>query len=303
MKGISFYPAFFFIWLITLLPLPILFVFSDFLFVILFYLVRYRRKVVMKNLRNAFPERSPGEIRSLARRFYRHLTDSFIEAVYSLNMSEKEHSRRYVYKNPGLLDEYYMQNRNILLLISHYGNWEWLSSLPRFVKHTVLFIYKPLQNKLFDKFFLKLRQKYGIRGIPMGATLRVLAGHKQEKEPVILYSLADQRPQWKNTRYWCRFLNQDSAIFAGTEKLSRQFDMTVVFLKVRKLKRGAYEIEFVPLCEDPDRAAEFEITRKYFDTVESVIRQKPEHWLWSHNRWKYRRDPDRNPVDIDQILG
>ncbi len=257
----------------------------------------------MKNLQNAFPEKTLRDIRILSRKFYRHLTDSFIESVYSLNISEEEHSRRYAFRNTGILDEIFQQNRNVLLLMSHYGNWEWTSILPRHSKHTNLIIYKTLQNKKFEKLFLKIRSKYGANCVPMESTLRHLNQYEGKKEPVILYSLADQRPQWSKTRYWAKFMNQDSAIYAGTEKLCRRYDMAVVFLKVSKLRRGYYEIEFLPIFLDPGKAAEFEITRKYLDMVESVIREKPEYWLWSHNRWKYKRDPDRNPVDIDQILG
>ena len=302
MKSVLYYTAYSLIWLFTLLPLRILFFFSDQLFVLLFCLAGYRRRVVFTNLQNAFPEKSRKEIHRIARRFYRHLTDSFVELVYPLNMNVREHSRRYSFKNPGLLEELYGQKRNILLLMSHYGNWEWLSILPRFTRYTALAIYKPLQNKRFDRLVLRLRSKYGVIGVPMESTMRTLINHEAKKEPVILYSLADQRPQWKTIRYWARFMNQDSPILAGTEKLSRRFNMAVIFLKVSKISRGHYEAEFVPLCMDPGRMAEFEITRKYFDTVESVIRDKPEYWLWSHNRWKYQRDPGRNPVDIDQIL-
>ena len=136
----------------------------------------------------------------------------------------------------------------------------------------------------------------------MESTLRTLIMYEKAKEPVILYSLADQRPQWKITRYWTRFMNQDSAILAGSEKLSRRFNMAVLFLKVTKLHRGCYEAEFLPICIEPTQAPEFEITRKYFDMVESVIREKPDYWLWSHNRWKYRRLPSKDSVDIDEIL-
>jgi len=303
MKNILFYAAYTLIWLITLLPLGVLYFLSDLFFLMLYCLVRYRRKVVFKNLHNVFPEKPPKEIRIIARRFYRHLTDSFVELVYQLNMREKEHKKRYVFVNPEFLEKLHGQGRNILLLMSHYGNWEWLSLLPRHTDYTALAIYKPLQNKKFDRFVLGLRSKYGVVGVPMESTLRTLINYESRNEPVILYSLADQRPQKKTIRYWAKFLNQDSAILAGTEKLSRRFNMAVVFLMVTKVKRGRYHIEFVPVCMEPGEAAEFEITRKYLDTVEALIRERPEYWLWSHNRWKYKRDPDKAAVDIDLELG
>ena len=168
-----------------------------------------------------------------------------------------------------------------------------------FCRHTNLAIYKPLQDKQFDSFFLKLRGKYGVVGVPMESTLRALIDYQQRKEPVLMYSLADQRPQGKLTRYWARFLNQDSAVLAGADKLSRKFDMAVVYYDVRKIRRGYYEAEFIPLFHGTGDIPEFAITRKYLDTLESIVREKPEYWLWSHNRWKYTRDPSRHPVDID----
>jgi Kdo2-lipid IVA lauroyltransferase/acyltransferase len=301
MKSVLYHSAYALIWLITLLPLRILFLISDFMFVLLYYLIRYRRKVVMKNLVNSFPEKSQQEISTIARKFYRHLTDTFVELVYPLNMRKSEHSRRYKFKNTSLLDDLYKQDRNILLMMSHYGNWEWLSILPEFTDFTSLAIYKPLQNKKFDKLIHDLRGKYGVIGVPMESTLRSLIRYEQKREPVIMFSLADQRPQWKTTRYWARFMNQDSAILAGAEKVSRRFNMAVIYLKVSKVKRGCYEIEFVPVCIETDRAVKFEITRNYLDIVETVIKERPEYWLWSHNRWKYKRDIERNHVDIDQV--
>lgn len=302
MKDIPYYLTITFIRLLTLLPLRVLFIFSDFLYVLLFHIAGYRRNVVMKNLRNAFPEKQGPEINKIARKFYMHLTDSFIESVYQINMKEKEHARRYVFKNPEALNELYREGRSVLLLMSHYGNWEWLSLLPRFTRHTNLAIYKPLQNKKFNRLFLRLRERYGVVGVPIKSILRVLHKYAKEGTPVIVYSLADQRPQWKNTRYWARFLNQDTAIMAGTEKICRRYDLAVVFLKVNKVRRGTYEAEFIPLCLNPGNIKEFEITRKYLDTVESIIREKPQYWLWSHNRWKYMRLPSKDPVDIDEVL-
>lgn len=303
MKGVFFIVARSLIWLLTLLPLSVLYVFSDLVFLLLYYVVRYRRRVVFRNLKRSFPEKPAREIGKIARKFYRHLTDSFIELVYPLNMGEKEHRRRFQFRNPGLLEDLYSQKRNILLLMSHYGNWEWLSLLPRITDYTCLAIYKPLQNKRFDKMVLDLRSKYGVVAVPMESTLRSLIRYEQAKVPVVLYSLADQRPQWINIRYWARFMNQDSPVMAGTEKLSRRFNMAVVFMKVIKMRRSCYEIELVPVSMEPVKEAEFAMTRRYFDMVEDQIREEPAFYLWSHNRWKYHRQPERNPVDIDEKLG
>ncbi len=304
MKRILFYLVYALIWLITLLPLRVLYLFSDFICLILYYLVAYRKKTVYQNLRNSLPELSAEEIGKIARKFYRWLCDSFVESVYRIHMGEMENARRMRIEEPDLfLEKYYSQGKSIVLLLSHYGNWEWLTRLPRLTKHTFLSIYKPLNNRYFDNLFVQLRSQFGAKLITMDATLRTLISCHQNRQPVILYTIADQRPQWTSIQHWTTFLNQDTPVITGPEKIARKFNYAVYFLDVQKIKRGYYRTEFKLLCENPADVPEFYITRKYHAMVERKIRERPELWLWTHKRWKYYRQEARDPVYIGDLSG
>ncbi len=301
MKRILYYLTYSFLWLITLLPLPVLYLLSDFIYLVLYYLVGYRKKTVYQNLRKSLPDKSPKEIRCIARKFYHQLCDYFIESVYLINMSEKENDRRMQFKNPEILQENYNQGKSILLLVSHYGNWEWPNRMTRLSPHALLGIYKPLQNKYFDGLFLQLRGRFGGIGIPMDSTLRTLISYQQNNKPCILYTVADQRPQWTGIQHWTTFLNQDTPVITGPEKIARRFKLPVYFLDLQKIKRGYYSAEFKLICEDPGAVPEFHISRKYQAMVERNILQRPELWLWSHKRWKYFRHQAQNPVYIGDL--
>lgn len=301
MKRILFYLVYSFLWLITLLPLPLLYLLSDFIYLILYYLVGYRKKTVYLNLMHSLPEKTPKQIRYIARKFYHHLCDYFIESVYLIHMSEKENARRISYKNAEFLQDYYEQGKSIILLVSHYGNWEWPNRITKLSPHTLLGIYKPLQNKYFDRFFSQLRGQFGGIAIPMESTLRTVINYQQNKKPFVLYTVADQRPQWTGIQHWTTFLNQDTPVITGPEKIARTFHLSVYFLDLQKIKRGYYSAEFKLLSEQPATEPEFEITRRYQAMVEKTILRQPEFWLWSHKRWKYYRHEAKNPLYIGDL--
>ncbi|MEE9461038.1 MAG: lysophospholipid acyltransferase family protein [Bacteroidales bacterium] len=301
MKRILYYLVYSILWLITLLPLPVLYLFSDFVYLILYYLVGYRKQTVYQNLRNSLPYKSPKEIRHIARKFYRQLCDYFIESIYRIHMGEKENARRLHYINPELLQDYYNRGKSIVLLLSHYGNWEWPTRISKLSYHDILAIYKPLQNKYFDRLFLQLRGQFGAIGIPMDSTLRTLVTYQRNNQPVVLYTIADQRPQWTSIQHWTTFLNQDTPVITGPEKIARRSNIPVYFLNLQKIKRGFYSAEFMLICENPKDVPEFDITRKYLAMLERSILQRPEIWLWSHKRWKYFRHEAQNPVYIGDL--
>ncbi len=290
LKCIAFIPVYAFLWTITWLPPRVLYVFSDFIFLIIYYLIPYRKKLVLKNLRRSFPEKNKKEIRRISRRFYHHLCDYFIESVYGLHMSAKEINRRYRYKNPELLQSLYDRDRSVILVLGHYGNWEWTSNFPLNIPHTVMAIYKTLHNPYFDRLFVKVRSKFGLVPVPMESTLRRMIEYKQRGIKTLTIFLADQRPRWKNIQYWTTFLNQDTPVLLGPEKTAKKLDQAVVFIHVNKLKRGYYESEFILLHDDPRETGTYEITESHLRTLEKIIREEPEWWLWSHNRWKHSKD-------------
>jgi len=276
MKGLLFYLVYIFIWLITLLPLRILYLLSDFLYLIAYYIVRYRRKTTFGNLRESIPDKTPDEIHRIAKTFYRQLTDYFIEWMYRIHMGEKELSRRLVYNNPGIFEKYRKEGRSIMLLLSHHGNWEWPTRIPQASGYKTLAIYKPLQNKYFDSFFLRLRGKFGAVGVPMESSLRSIIKHQQSGIPILVYTIADQRPQYRSIEHWSRFLNQEAPVITGPEKIAKKFNMVTIFLHIDRVKRGYYEAEFHVISENLTDLPEFTMTRKYLGMLENAIRNRPD---------------------------
>ncbi len=244
-------------------------------------------------MRNAFPEKSEKEIKQIAKRFYKHFCDFVLESVKTIHISKKQNAKRFTYKNLEVFHELYKKNKNVILVSGHYGNWEWLVSLPSKLEHKFLALYKPLSNKYFDKLIINLRSKYATGMVPMDDTLRVMLDYKRKNELIITWFLADQTPP-RETQYWTKFLNQETPIFLGTEKIARKLNHTVVFMDIHKLKRGYYQAEFTLLFENAADTKEYEITEKHTKYLENIINQKPEYWLWSHRRWKHKRPENIN---------
>ncbi len=289
MKKIAYYIFFVATWLITLLPLRVLYLFSDFLFLILYYFPSYRRNIVEKNLRNSFPEKEDAELKIIARRFYRHLADLFIESLKVLHMNAKQISRRFRFRDMTLINRFYSEGRDVVAVCSHYNNWEWLSSMPLFSPFTAMTVYKPLKNKYFDNLMLHLRSKFGVVPAPMESVLREIVRHRKEKKQTITAFIADQTPTPRDHSYWTQFLNQDTSFFLGTEKIAVMFNMPVIFVHIIKVKRGYYEVEVTLLAENPADEQPGSVTEKHVHKLEEVIKAQPEFWLWSHRRWKHKR--------------
>ncbi len=281
-------------WLFTLLPFRVLYVISDLLQPLIWHVVRYRRKVVEANLKNAFPEKSPEERRKIARRFYSHFTDLFLETVKALHMTPGQILRRFVVRDTGEFDRLYDQGRDIVALCSHYNNWEWLSAVQLYTRHQIITIYKPLTNKYFDKFILKLRTKYGTCATPMQNIIRELLRFRSENTRTMSGFIADQTPPRGDNNFWTTFLNQQTAFYRGAEKVAVKYDMAVVFVKVFKVRRGYYELDYSVITENPRSEEPDRITAAYASRLEEMIRTQPEYWLWSHRRWKYKRPTEND---------
>src|SRR4030042_7056935 len=275
------------IWLLSWLPLKVLYVFSDICFFFIWYIIPYRKKLVFKNLTRSFPEKSLEEIQIIAKRFYRHFCDNFIESIAAVHLGLEEHTKRYKLHNIEVLDELYATRKDIMLISAHYGNWEWLSFLPLLTHYTVLGIYKTLHNKYFDRMFSNLRSKYGIIPVTTEKTFRTIIDYQERKIPVMPYFLADQRPRWKEIQHWIKFLNQETSVILDREKIARKLGMAFVFIKHLKVRRGYYESVFIPVESDPINTKPHEITEKYFQILENIIRDSPSEYLWTHNRWKH----------------
>ncbi len=277
------------VWLITLLPLKVLYLLSDVFFLIIYYITGYRRKVVLMNLKKSFPEKSDDELKTIARKFYKHLCDSFIESIYLLNMSANEAKKRYRFRNLELLHRLLNNNKSIIVVAGHYGNWEWYVSLPLYIDQQVWAIYHPLNNKYFDELFLRLRTKFGTKLVQMKTAFREMSTAKKNHILTITLFLTDQRPVRKSIRYWTTFLHQEAPVLLGSELIAKKLNQAVVYMDVQKTGRGYYDVEFRLLYENPLQTKEYEITEAHTRMLEGIISRKPEYWLWSHRRWKHDR--------------
>jgi Kdo2-lipid IVA lauroyltransferase/acyltransferase len=277
----------FFLYLISLLPFWFLYLISDLLFVILYHIAGYRRKVVQENLRNSFPEKSEDERKLIERKYYKYMADLMVETIKSVSMSAKSVHKRMVCTNPELMEYYFSKGKSILAAAGHYGNWEMACLSFGFLtdKRRVI-VYKPQSNEVFTDFFNKIRSRFGAEMISMRQTLRKLIEYKNELTFTVLAS--DQTPTRGDTQYFTSFLNQPTAVFLGIEKLTKVMDCVVIFYKIDLIKRGYYTYTFVPLVEEPKQTKPYQITEIHVKYLETLIREKPEYWLWSHRRWKIK---------------
>jgi Kdo2-lipid IVA lauroyltransferase/acyltransferase len=279
--------------LFSIIPFRILYIISDGLFFLIYHVVSYRKKVVFENLRNSFPEKTDQEINEIAVKFYHHLVDVLVEGMKSFSMSEDEVIVRFRYLNPEVVDDLYKKGKQIIVVAGHYNNWEWAGiASGKQMLHRPVGFYKPMTNKYVDAFVQTTR----VQGRSVLASIEhTVATFKTDwGEPAAFYMISDQSPSSPRLAYWVRFMNQDTATLHGPEKYARIHDLPVVFVHVRKIKRGFYEVEFSLLEENPASTRTGEITTRFMQKLEEVIRENPQYYLWSHRRWKYKKAVNQN---------
>ncbi|GHU75617.1 acetyltransferase [Bacteroidia bacterium] len=276
----------------AMLPFPLLYLFSDMLYVLAYKIARYRLKVVRRNLKASFPEKSESELRKLERDFYHHFGDYFVETIKLAHISLEEVQRRAFLINPEMIDELMREGHTcILMLMGHYGNWEWFSAATAFFEDSRIYqVYRPLNNKAFDRLFIKLRTRFGSYGIKKADTVRDVIKLKQDKVRSVAIFLADQTPSKANLHYWTTFLNQETSILTGPERIARKQKLPVVFSDVKQTDRGFYTVEFKLITSTPQTTPEFWITEQYARLMENTILRNPAYWLWTHKRWKHKRE-------------
>ena len=291
--GYSLYYSF--SWIIWALPLPVAYAISDFFCFVLYQAVGYRKKVVRQNLTTSFPEKSLQEIKQIEKKFYHHLCDLFIESMQLLHMRDDEVKRRFQYTNPELFKQLYAENRNAIVVMGHYGNWEVNITFPLWSKYRTLATYKPLNNPHFNNKMKEGRERFGIEAVTMRHTIKRMLECSKNGKPTLLALIADQAPTPSETDFWIDFLNHETAIFLGPEKISKKINAPVIFLRIDKPKRGYYSLTSTVICENPKDTTPGEITKKHVKMLEDVIKEQPEYWLWSHRRWK-RAKPNETPL-------
>lgn len=272
----------------SLLPMRVIYIVSDLLCAVLYHIVKYRRDVVYTNLKNAFPEKSEAEINQITKAFYKNLCDIFIEVLKMTTISGKTVLRRNVFDDISILEKFKSENKSVVSVLGHFGNWEWGGlSLSINSPLPVYSVYRPLSNAYFDRFMLRVRSRFGLHLVEMEDIYRTLL---RQNEPTLSVFIADQSPPNTKATYWTTFLSQDTPVFLGVEKIALRLNYPVVFLYPLRVKRGHYRIYCKLLAEDTSRlTGEHEITELHTKFLEQLIREYPEQWLWSHKRWKHKK--------------
>ena len=281
-------------WLISLLPLAILYVLADCIYGLIFYVFKYRKKVVMSNLLIAFPEKTEAERKKIAKKFYHNFIDMFIETIKMITASKKMILRR-CDANWEIVNQAEMSGKNIQVHIGHNFNWEWGNAIAtEKVSIPVVVVYMPIASKVFEKFFYRLRSRYG--------TALVRATHMREdflpyrNQRYILGLVADQNPGHPANAWWINFFGKPTPFVKGPAKGAIVNDTAVVFAYIHKPKRGHYGGVLSIATTEPREMSEQELTRRFVRYLEQVIKEHPEMWLWSHRRWKHQWKEEYGPV-------
>lgn len=275
---------------VGILPFPILYGFSNILRFFLQNVFGYRRKVIQENLSNAFPEMNGSDLKKLEKKVYRNLSDVLLEGFKSFLMTRKQIIKRHKVINPEILDEYLSSGKSIIGITAHYCNWEWgsLSSSVQ-IEANVVGFYKRLKNRYVDRFVRRSRMKFGTTLVSIVQTGEAFKKHVDNK--TIFLMAADQTTIKRNLNisHWINFFGREVPFLHGPEKYSKMFDLPIIYIDIQRVKRGFYELELSVLVDNPCELPDGEITKRYANKLEQIIRKKPENWLWSHRRWRFTR--------------
>ncbi|MFY0629720.1 MAG: lysophospholipid acyltransferase family protein [Flavobacteriaceae bacterium] len=277
-----------FIWLLSLVPMRLLYILSDVFYGLFYYVIGYRKAVILKNLALAFPEKEIEELKQIRKKFFRHFTDLLFESIKIISISKKEMSKRYRYTNPELIQQLTDSDKSILLLATHYGNWEYLSSISLITKVNYYGSYTKVQNDYFDRMIKKMRSKFGMICIKSEKTVKNIVLNSKEGNQGIYLLISDQSPHHGKISYWSEFMGVTVPILNGAEVLAKKFDFVVVNINTTKIKRGYYQSEFSIITESSQQSKSDQITEIYLRSIEKHIRKVPEYYLWSHKRFKHR---------------
>ncbi|MFT5146611.1 MAG: KDO2-lipid IV(A) lauroyltransferase [Polaribacter sp.] len=276
------------IWILSRLPMRILYMKSDFFYFLIYYVFRYRKQVVLDNLKLAFPEKPEVELLRIRKKFFKHLMDLMVESVKAFSISEKEILKRYTYSNPELVNKYAAEGRSIALMGAHQSNWEWSISLPKVLDIDMYGAYTKLNNTYYEKVVRDSREKFGVIGYKTSEMVRGMQKRFSAKQQGAYILLSDQSPQLHKTYYWRAFFDIKVPIHTGAEMLSKRFDLVVINYVTKRVKRGYYTTEFQLITDTPKEFKDYQITDLYTELTEKNILEQPEYYLWSHKRFKHR---------------
>ncbi|MCD4735805.1 MAG: lysophospholipid acyltransferase family protein [Bacteroidales bacterium] len=281
------------IWLVSKLPFPLLYAFSDFLYVVVYYIAGYRRKIVHTNLTKAFPDKTNAEIKKITKKFYKNFTDLIVEIIKVRSITKAQLFDRIKFENYELAERLFKKKQSIIVSIGHCGNWEWVTMVLEMMSdYKVYAVVKPLSSQYFEDYITTLRTKFSTKGglMPFKSTLREMAKRKNELTMNIM--AGDQTPTRDEINFRIKFLNQDTPVFLGIEKIAKLLNCAVVFFDIQREKRGYYKASIQLITENPKENTDNEITIKHTQMLEKAIFRNPDNWLWSHRRWKHQRKND-----------
>lgn len=275
--------------LISHIPFGVLYAISDVMYFFMYYVVRYRRKIVRRNIAESFPDLDKEEIADIEKRFYRFFCDVLLESVKLYSMSPKEIGRRIKFTNVDEVNAWLKQGHSVALYLGHFGNWEWVASLALWLDKNAVSaqVYHKLDNEAFDRLMIEVREKCGSKCVEMSQTARFVNAAYTSGVPHIIGFIADHSPKRRDSKFFLNFLNHEVPVITGTERLAKHYHYKAAFLNVKRVRRGYYECEFSTLHDDPSHLPDFELTALYFRKLEQEIRRQPEIYLWTHNRFKY----------------
>ena len=299
-KRLTYYLLKGFVYALSLLPFCVLYALADVVFVLLYYLIRYRRRVVRSNLVSSFPDMPMKEVKRVERRFYRWLCDYFVEAFKLLGISDEQLLRHIEFRGAEEMERVFAEGRNCAAILGHYCNWEWLTATGLAFKKTpdavVGLIYHALRSDAADWLFIDIRSAHGGTCVNKRHVLRRLMELKREGRRSLFGYISDQTPKWENIHLWLDFLGHDTPVFTGGERIMHKMDDAVFYAEMERPRRGQYVCTFRLVSDHAAQEEEHAITRRFFQMLEATIRREPAYYLWTHNRWK------RTHAEYDAIL-
>ncbi|MHC5309611.1 lysophospholipid acyltransferase family protein [Myroides sp. LJL116] len=297
MKYLTYLIAYPLLWLISILPFPLFYFVSDCLYILIYYVIGYRKKTVRKNIQMTMPELSLERVKQIEKKFFRHLCDIFLETIKPMSISKKQMSKRYTFTNLEEIHQVERQGKSVTLFCAHYANWEWLTILDCYINLQGFAVYKQINNPYFDRFIARIRTRFGSKVVEMRETIRVIRKNEVEGNKGLYAFISDQSPMIGKSNCWQEFMGIEVPIFTGGEALCKKFGMVPYYLEVNQIKRGYYQCTFIPLtkeAEDVSSIPNYELSRRFFQEVEKQIRNRPELYFWTHKRWKHAGNKPAN---------
>lgn len=292
MSKITYYLVYAWFWLNSLLPFRVLYWVSDVFCFFLYYVAGYRKKVVRQNLQNSFPDKTPKELKEIERRFYHYLADYMMESMKMMRISKEEMLKRMSFRGKELYLRLMEEHGGVVVAMPHYGNFEWTLGMKILMKSedVAVQVYKPLRNRYMDVMFQNIRSRFGGHNVPKHSAVRETVRLKRDGKKMVLALIADQAPSWSDVVYWTTFLNQDTDFMNGSERFAKLLNFPLLYCDIRKDKRGYCEATFELISDKPKETTDGELTEMFVRRVEQTILRDPAYWLWSHKRWKHKRE-------------